>query len=333
MNFDLTRRAMLGALPALGLAGVAAAQTPLQQPGHRPGHQPGPGERVFQPGEEFTPSLDTWLDLYGRPTTKVMLNGKGPFSFMVDTGSTVTVLAQRHLATVGAPIIGKVTVAGTTGMAETPMARVDLFEAGIAKQKSVHMAVLPDSGVANIDGILGADLFAGRRLRFDIKRKSVRIEESRQPTYVPPKSIMRVRNKMLAEIDGRIGKVPCKLMLDTGAQNCIANLKLSQALLKAHPKLMRLDNVKVFGVTGHVLTGQFIAMPQVETRAFYVEDATAVALDAPIFEQWKLNDEPAMIVGMNLLSRLHSFTLDYGAKSFDAKLFAEMIAGNMIGLG
>ncbi len=328
MNFALTRRAMLGALPALGLAGVAAAQTPLKTP-----YQPGPGERVFQPGEEFTPSLDTWLDLYGRPTTKVMLNGKGPFSFMVDTGSTVTVLAQRHLATVGAPIVGKVTVAGTTGMAETPMARVEMFEAGAAKQKSVQMAVLPDNGVANIDGILGADLFDRKRLTFDIRRKTVKIEGSRHPIYVPSKSIMRVRNGLLAEIDGRIGNVPCKLMLDTGAQNCIANLKLSQALLKAHPKLVRLDNVKVFGVTGHVLTGQFIAMPQVETRSFYVEDATAVALDAPIFQQWGLTEEPALIVGMNLLSRLQSFTLDYGARSFDAKLFAEMIAGNTMGMG
>ena len=40
-----------------------------------------------------------------------------------------------------------------------------------------------------------------------------------------------------------------------------------------------------------------------------------------------------MIVGMNLLSRLSSFVLDYGARSFDAKLFAEMIARNTVGLG
>ena len=39
MTYDLTRRMMLGALPALGLAGVATAQTPLQKP----------GERIFQP--------------------------------------------------------------------------------------------------------------------------------------------------------------------------------------------------------------------------------------------------------------------------------------------
>lgn len=323
MTFDLTRRMMLGALPALGLAGVAGAQTPL----------PKPGERIFQPGEEFTPALDTWLDLYGRPLAKVMLNGKGPFSFMVDTGSTVTVIAQRHLPAVGAEIVGNVMVAGTTGMAQTPLALIKDFEAGAAKKKSVQVAVLPDNGVANLDGILGADLFAGKRLTFNIARKTVAIEGSQHPVYVPPKSAMRIRNGLLAEIDGRIGKVQCKLMLDTGAQNCIANLELSRALLKAHPKLVRLDNVKVFGVTGHVLTGQFIALPQVETRSFYVEDATAVALDAPIFHQWGLTKEPAMIVGMNLLSRLSSFVLDYGARSFDAKLFAEMIARNTVGLG
>ena len=121
MTIHFTRRTMLGALPALGFAGAAVAQTPAHQ--------------AVIPAEGVAPiaTLDAWLDLYGRPTAKVMLNGHGPFQFMVDTGSTVTVIAERHLATIGAPIVGKATVAGTTGMAETPLARVDMVEAGARK--------------------------------------------------------------------------------------------------------------------------------------------------------------------------------------------------------
>ncbi len=321
MTIHFTRRTMLGALPALGFAGAAAAQTPAIQ--------------MVKPLDGAAPvaTLDAWLDLYGRPTAKVMLNGRGPFQFMVDTGSTVTVIAERHLATIGAPIVGRATVAGTTGMAETPLAHIDLVEVGAMKNKAMRVCVLPNDGVANMDGILGADAFVGKRLEFDIPGRTVKVEGSQHPIRVAPRSQIRVRNGLLAEIDGKIGNVSAKLMLDTGAQNCIANAKLSQALLKAHPKLIRLDNARVFGVTGHVMTGQVIVLPKVELRAFSVTDATTVALDAPIFDFWDLNDEPAMIVGMNLLSQLRSFSIDYGARAFDAELFVDLIARNSVMFG
>lgn len=319
----LTRRAMLGALPAIGFAGAALAQTP---PSDGIGLQ-AVGLSGANPATiNFNTSLDAWVDTWGRPTARVMLNGKGPFSFMVDTGSTNTVLAERHIAALGAPITGSATVAGTTGMAETKVARIDMLEAGAVTKRAVRVAVLPDAGLGAMDGILGADVFAGKKLVFDIKGKAVRIEGSRKPTRATRDTKlanMRVRNGLLAEIDGRIGNVPAKLMLDTGAQNCIANTALSEALLKAHPRLDRLNNVNVFGVTGHVLAGQYIALPRVELRAFLVKDAGAVAVDAPIFDLWDLKDEPAMIVGVNLLSRLDSFSIDYGAKSFEATLLSD----------
>src|SRR5690242_8164499 len=107
MAIDFTRRMMLGALPALGIAGAASAQVT--------------GTRVDNPVQtDVTSTLDAWVDYYGRPTAKVMLNDKGPYNFMVDTGSTTTVIAQRHLAELGAEISGTATVAGTTGISVTP---------------------------------------------------------------------------------------------------------------------------------------------------------------------------------------------------------------------
>lgn len=323
MTIDFTRRAMLGALPAFGLAGAAYAQTA--------------GSHIAAPvAMDINATLDAWVDAYGRPAASVMLNGKGPFSFMVDTGSTTTVLAQRHVTSVGAPLTGTATVAGTTGMAETQVAQMAVIEAGAVTKRDVRVAVLPDENLASIDGILGADIFAGKRLVFDIQAKSVRIEPSRRPTRSTRGTMlsnMNVRRGLLAEIEGRVGNVGAKLMLDTGAQNCIANTALSDALQRAHPRLERVEGMKVFGVTGHVMTGQVIALPRVELRAFSVKDASAVAVDAPIFDLWGLKDEPAMIVGMNLLSRLRSFSIDYGVKAFDAQLLADLIARNAAAFG
>ena len=40
-----------------------------------------------------------------------------------------------------------------------------------------------------------------------------------------------------------------------------------------------------------------------------------------------------MIVGMNLLSRLRSFSIDYAAKAFDAQFLADLIARNSVAFG
>lgn len=318
---QLTRRLILGALSALGLAGHALAQVPS-------------GTRATPPPEEDVDYLlDAWVNAYGRPTAKVMINGMGPFQFMVDTGATTTVIAARHLTTLGTKPLGQVTVVGTTGTASMPLVRLDKLQTGAVTKPDLDVAVLPDSELAGEDGILGGDVFVGRRLVFDIRGKSVRIEPGKREVRATALGNMRVRNGLLAEIDGRVGSVAARLMLDTGAQNCIANMALSDALLKHHPKLQRVNKARIYGVTGHKVVGQYIALPKVDLRAFTVRDAGCVAADAQIFDQWDMNREPAMIVGVNLLSRLESFSIDYGAQMFDAKLMAELLARNPAAFG
>lgn len=321
---QLTRRSLLSAMPALGFAGPALAQ---QQ-------QAPTGTRIVPQAErDVDYTLDAWVDIYGRPTAKVMINGAGPFQFMVDTGSTTTVIAARHQEAMGATIVGEALVAGTTGTAVMPVAELAKVQTGVVSKENLRVAVLSDAGLSQADGILGADVFAGRRLVFNIKEKLVRIEPSKRVTRTAPLGNMRVRNGLLAEVEGKVGNVSARLMLDTGAQNCIANMALSDALQKAHPRLLRVDNVRVFGVTGHKIVGQFIALPKVNLKAFQVTDAGCVAAAAPIFDLWDLNREPAMIVGVNLLSRLDSFSIDYGAKVFDAKAMSELIARNPSAFG
>lgn len=318
---ELTRRLIIGALPALGFAGHALAQ-PLTD------------TRITPPPEDDASYLlDAWVDAYGRPTAKVMINGMGPFRFMVDTGSTTTVIAARHLTTLGTKPLGQVIVVGTTGTASMPLVRLDKLQTGAVTKPGLAVAVLPDSELAGEDGILGGDVFVGRRLVFDIRGKSVRIEPSKRQMRATALGNMRVRNGLLAEIDGKVGSVSARLMLDTGAQNCIANMALSDALLKHHPKLRRVDNARVYGVTGHKVIGQYIALPRVDLRAFTVRDAACVAADAQIFDQWDMNREPAMIVGVNLLSRLESFSIDYGARMFDARLISALLARNPAAFG
>jgi predicted aspartyl protease len=144
---------------------------------------------------------------------------------------------------------------------------------------------------------------------------------------------MRIRNGLLAEIDGRIGGVQCRLMLDTGAQSCIVNPVLEASLIRAQPRMKRYERATVVGVTGQMLEGNYLRLPRIDLGKINVRDAGAIATDAHVFHLWNLTQEPAMIVGVDVLSRLAGFSIDYGAKVFDAEPLAGLVARSSVMLG
>ena len=323
--FQMNRRAAIGGL----LCAAPAAFSPAWAQS-----LVAPAETRFAPAEEggIAITLDTWTDTYGRPTASVKLNGQGPFAFLVDTGSTATVMSERVARSLGAASAGALTIAGATGTAIRPFAVMTTLQTGAVTRNDLRVAILPNKDIKRGDGILGADVFAGKRLVFSIPDKTVRVETSQRATRAPDGNL-RLRHGLLAEVDGRVGAIAARLMLDTGADYCIANPALGGALRRAYPRLQRIPNVRVTGVTGHRIMGEFTNLPRVDVKAFSVQDSAAVIADASIFELWGLQSEPAMIVGVDLLSRLESFSIDYGTKMFDAKLLSELIARNLVALG
>ncbi|MDZ4760182.1 MAG: aspartyl protease family protein [Alphaproteobacteria bacterium] len=316
-SFHAQRRTLLMALAGLGLGAPPAANA---QQG--PDSERGAGE-----------TLESWIDTYGRPTASVRINGEGPFRFLVDTGANTTVLAMRHALRLGAPILGVATVNGTTGAAELPVARIDTLSTGAVQRSGLRVALLDDAALARGDGILGTDVFAGRRLVFDIPRRVVRVERSRRSSRLGSGSPIRVRKGLLAEIRGSVGRVDAALMLDTGAQASMINPALSAALRSHHPMLPRQTIASVVGVTGQVMFGSMVVLPELDMISVKVSDARAIEVDAPIFKLWGLDSEPAMIVGVDVLSRAASFSIDYGARSFEAMPLAMIAGGSWTGQG
>ena len=324
---SVARRSLLLAGLGAGLNAALGSPALAQATGTRVG---------TGPEEEESRSLDAWVDAYGRPTAKVMLNGAGPFEFLVDTGANTTVMTMRRALQIGAALDGFATVNGTTGAAQMPMATIERLETGAVNASGVRVAVIEDKALQRQDGILGADVFAGKRLTFDIQHRRVSVEPSR-PRHVfgaihSMSSNMHVRNGRLAEIDGFIGRIRVRMMLDTGADNCIINPVLDVALAKAFPRMKRVERATVVGVTGQVLVGQYISLPDIRFGNVTLRDAGGVVSDAPIFGLWDLKKAPAMIVGVNVLSRLAGFSIDYGAQMFEATPLA-LLAGQRMQMG
>lgn len=265
--------------------------------------------------------LQTWVDTYGRPTADVMVNGRGPYRFLVDTGANKTVLPMRHALDLGVELHGNVTVHGTTGSAEFYLARLEYLDVGSVVRSKVEIAVAPDHLMPRQDGILGADMFVGRKLVFEIAAKTVQVQSSLVIPY-SARGNLRILNGIIPALQGWVGRTQAQIILDTGADPCIVNPVLKAKLEKAHAGLLQNKSAQLRGITGTVLSGDYMLLPDIRMGNVTVTDASAVAADAPVFRVWGLENKPTIIVGSSVLSRLASFTIDYGARQFEGRPFA-----------
>ena len=178
-----SRRFALQALLALG--GGLCSRSLLAEPniGVRvPGSPEDLAGSLAEPEPLF--AAPTRLDRIGRVMTQVMVNGKGPFRFVIDTGASRSTLAPHTAKALGLTTPGRnVMLNGVTGFAEVPTVTVDSLQIGELKFENQHLPVIFTSIMGNADGILGVAGFADQRIDVDFKkdRVSVMASNGRRP--------------------------------------------------------------------------------------------------------------------------------------------------------
>jgi hypothetical protein len=173
------------------------------------------------------------------------------------------------------------------------------------------LPIVPDA-LGGAQGILGAEGLAGKRIFIDFRHDKIMITYSRNEKStrgfvdVPFHSI----HQTLVVVDVRIGDVPAKAIIDTGGQTTIANLAL-RAALNRHSMLFRGQPDQIIGATKDVQDGMIIPMPAIKIGSIQILDAGVTFADMYIFKQWKLLNEPTILIGMDALGLLDTLVIDY----------------------
>ncbi len=162
----------------------------------------------------------TTLDRVGRVLAPVLVDGQGPFRFIVDTGATRSALSPQLVARLGLPTDRSppVRMQGVTGEAVVPTVRISRLQAGSLLLLDRELPVLEPHVFAQADGILGVEGMAGNRLDIDFVADRVTISRSRAQRAGPGFLVVPVhrRSGSLLIVDARIGRVrgrdtPCQL--------------------------------------------------------------------------------------------------------------------------
>jgi predicted aspartyl protease len=266
----------------------------------------------------------TQVDRIGRILAPVMVNGRGPFRFVLDTGANHSTVSPLLLNALGLEMSDAQLkrVHGVTGTALVPTVLIDKLQAGTLIMENSYMPVVQTSINLQAHGILGVAGLQQARVFVDFRRDSVTISRSRvrredlREYFVIDAS--RVEGGLLA-VNVTVRGVRAKAVIDTGAEVTLGNLALRDALRARHRRHPEPRITDVFGATMQVAQGESELTPTINLGAISINHVDITYGDFHIFDAWNLKDRPAMLIGMDVLGVADALVIDFRSRQLLVK--------------
>lgn len=264
----------------------------------------------------ITDEIAIGRDVGDRMTVAVSVGGRGPYRFLVDTGSERTVISRQlakrlQLASGRAAILHSVVGVNDVNTVFIPHLQVS--------NNIISVIDAPALEASNIgaDGMLGIDSLRSQRVMFDFKAQTMSITPSSRPVErLDGQTIVvraRARHGRLIFSEARIDGQPLTVIIDTGSQVTIGNIALQRRLMKRGLWNVP-DQVTIESVTGEKLQARVATLKHLEIGDVRVEDLAVAFTDAHIFKQLDLRNKPALLLGMNAMRAFDRISIDFQSK-------------------
>jgi hypothetical protein len=262
----------------------------------------------------------TRRDRIGRIWAPVMIDGKGPFRLVLDTGANRSAITARTAQLLGASATGdgSAHVTGFTGSAFVPTVHVGEMEVGDVYMGPAELPVLADV-FGGAQGVLGTEGLANKRIYADFGHDELIIARSHGETPRHDFTIVKLRLvRGLLVADVMVGSIRAKAIIDTGAQGTVGNLMLRDALMRHPPRNAAHEDI--IGVTLDVQGGDYLPLPDIAFGDHLTVKGVRVTFgDMYLFQQWGLTQEPALTIGMDLLGTFDVMVIDYARKELQVR--------------
>ena len=262
----------------------------------------------------------TTRDRIGRIWAPVLVDGKGPFRLVLDTGANHSAVIPSTAAALGSPGAATATVVtGFTGSAVVPTISVSRMEVGDVLLGPTTLPVVADV-FGGAQGVLGNEGLEGKRIVADFMHDRLEIATSHaQPAHLGFNVVpLKVVEGGLLLADIRVGGIHCKAIIDTGAQGTVGNLPLREALMRHPPRDAK--KTQIVGVTLDVQSGDNVAAPQIEMGGLTINGVHIVFGDMYLFQHWHMTDKPVLLLGMDLLGSFDTLIIDYRLHELQIRL-------------
>ncbi len=243
-----------------------------------------------------------------RLTLPVMVDGAGPYAFMIDTGSQATAVTHEIRAALALKPAGTATLVGMASRRTVELASVGRIDFGDNSYSNFVAPVLAREHVG-ADGIIGLDALQDFRVLIDFRAQTIAVEDvSTKDSRDGFEIVVRARSQLgqLLITDALVEGVRATVIIDTGAQASLAN-----NALRARIRAKRAQEVITTDVNGVDLLGDLVTVRTLTIGGLSLTQVPLTFADTPAFEALGLTDQPALSLGMQHLQLFDRVAIDF----------------------
>lgn len=298
---------------------IGASQTPPAPSAVAVPSDGNPADVLVEPGtaSEIVPFIQPFdLDATRRMSVQVMVGGKGPFAFLVDTGAERTVIARELAARLELVEGTKLRLATIGGSATVPSFRIAALQ-----MSKLHLAAVQAPAFhgrhIGAAGLIGVDMLEERRVLIDFRKETMQILETRRraPSLIKDDDaiVVTARNSVgrLILSDARLNGKRIDVIVDTGAQTSVGNMALQRMVAERRANRLPFAPTELTAVTGEDVPALRTAIKRIVINGLDINDLPVSFADSQAFRVLGLHDRPALLLGMDSLSLFDRVEIDF----------------------
>ncbi len=277
-------------------------------------------EAVSGPAEALDSSHSAEMamsdDGHDRMTVPVRLGGRGPFHFLVDTGSDRTSVSSELAGRLGLAERHGALLHSATGRSQVRLAHLPELQTGRRSVRHIDAPMLEAADIG-ADGILGIDSLRSQRVVFDFAEGRLSILAGDSSAATEEGAILvraRRREGRLVITNAEVDGVRVSVVVDTGSALTVGNAALRRKL-ERRGGVDAVSPIDLISVTGAKLRGELSTVKSLEIGGARIEGLNVVFAEAHTFRQLELDRKPALLLGMNALRGFDQVSIDFAGKT------------------
>lgn len=249
-----------------------------------------------------------------RLAVNVQVNGSGPYRFIVDSGADTSAVSLDIARDLGLPLGTPAILNATTGRNLVDRVQIAALKLGPTVISDLQVPALREVDLGG-DGLIGIDALVHQRLMMDFQTQVIKVEDARAPIEFWPGDIVITakRNRgqlILTQVQANGMRI--EAVIDTGSEVTIGNSVLRDQLLKRHPN--QFWTVIATGVTGETVKLEMARVAELQLGPVILADVPIAFADVRPFALFGLSDQPALLLGTDLLSTFRRVSLDFRSR-------------------
>ena len=252
-------------------------------------------------------------DATQRMTVPVSIGDSGPYRFMVDTGAERTLIAQELAGRLGLKPGTVARVHSMSEVSDVATAVIPRLQVSARAFRDIHAPAFLRYNLG-AEGVLGVDSLKSQRVVFDFAAQTMSISPARDVDDArdPNTIIVTARSRFgrLIVADARVEGQKIWVVIDTGSEVTMGNEALRRKLA-GKGRLAPTTPIHLLSVTGGKIVADHTHIRGASIGRIRLRNMPVAFADVHPFEKLGLTEQPAILLGMDVLGHFDQVTIDF----------------------